>query len=406
MTPERPIHLLQIVPEKLPTFRADVSALFGRYLPRFGIHCAIVGKSAESTSISSPFKDEIRVSWAGHRFLAELRFVYVALRKAVTIPRNACDIIQARDMVSIGLLLLLVARLRGIPFVYWMSFLMTEGRVENARAARLAGRWIKASMMMAKARLEGFVLYRFLLPAADHVFVQSDAMAAFVQARLTRPRELTPVPMGVDLEAMDPDLPPRTWPGWEGKQVIAYLGTLDRMRQLNVLVAALAIVIRRHPDTRLLLVGAGKDADIQAINAAAIEFGVRDAVAISGWRPTQEAWALVKATVLAVSPIPRNQILDAGSPTKLIEYLAMRVPAIGNDNPDQKLVLTASDAGWLCGSQPEDYAHAICAILDEPTAAQNRASRGPEYIAEHRSYAAIASKVAGAYHRLLRVPYA
>ncbi len=31
-----PISLLQLVPEPLPTFRADVAVLFGKYLPRHG----------------------------------------------------------------------------------------------------------------------------------------------------------------------------------------------------------------------------------------------------------------------------------------------------------------------------------------------------------------------------------
>ena len=41
--------------------------------------------------------------------------------------------IQVRDMVSIGLLGLLIARCKRIPFVYWVSFLMCEARVARAR---------------------------------------------------------------------------------------------------------------------------------------------------------------------------------------------------------------------------------------------------------------------------------
>lgn len=396
----RPIKILQVVPEKLPTFRADVSALFGRYLPRFGVNCAIVGKAASSANEESFFLDETRISSVGPRVLSELIFAFSAVRKAMTIPRSCCDIIQVRDMVSIGALLFLIARLRGCPFVYWMSFLMTEGRVENARSAALEGKRFKAALMLVKAKIEGFFLYRFLLPSADHVFVQSEAMAAFVESRLRSSRELTPVPMGVDLEAIDPLLTARAWQGWEGKQVIVYLGTLDKSRKLCVLVEALAIVVDSHPNARLLFVGTGSQADLEVINAAVEHHGLAGLVAISGWMPKREAWALTKGATLAISPIPRSPIFDTGSPTKIVEYLAMKIPALGNDNPDQKKVLVDSGAGWVCGSRAEDYAEAIVDIFNSPLLASQCAEKGLSYIHKHRSYSVIASGIAAIYHRL------
>lgn len=402
MTQRQPIQLLQIVPEKLPTFRADVAALFGRYLPRLGVHCSILGKAGEASQNSTGFTEETRVPWHGPRILSELRFAFAALKKVITVPRTTCDIIQVRDMVTIGMLVWLIARLRGLPFVYWMSFLMTEGRIENAEAAAANGRPIKAWLMLAKARLEAYCLYRLLLPNANHVFVQSEAMARYVQARLPKQRTLTPVPMGVDLEAIDHALQPCCWPGWEDKKVIAYLGTLDKMRRIDVLIEALSLVMRQHPDARLLLIGTGTETDVELISNAAKQFGVTDAVAVTGWRPSREAWAYLKAAKLAVSPIPRTPILDTGSPTKLLEYLAFGLPAVGNDNPDQQQVLDGSNSGWLCGSRASDYAQAIAIVLGGPEAARLRASNGPRYIARYRSYAAIADNVATAYRGLKR----
>lgn len=46
------LRVLQLVPEPLPTFRVDVAALFGKYLPRIGIECDLVGKPGGAAAVT------------------------------------------------------------------------------------------------------------------------------------------------------------------------------------------------------------------------------------------------------------------------------------------------------------------------------------------------------------------
>jgi len=383
----RPLRILQLVPEALPTFRADVATLFGKYLPRHGVECRLVGQDGTR---------------AGPRWRAELAFALRCLRALLGVSRADCDAVQVRDMVSIGLLALLVARLKGLPLMVWLSYLMSEGRIERARAQLAQGAGVRARLVLAKGLLERWLLYRVLLPRADHVFVQSDAMARLMQSHGIAPERLSAVPMGVDMEAVTRQHAARSWPGWEQRPVLAYLGTLDRARCLEQLLDALALVRRELPQASLLLIGGSpRPDDVLQLREAARRRGLHDALGVTGWLPPAQAWEYVLGAQAAVSWVPRGALYDVSTPTKLLEYLALGMPCVGNDTPDQAAVLTGSGAGWLAASTPQAMAEALLAILRDPEAARQRAAGGPRYIEERRSYRVLGAAVAQRYYSLL-----
>lgn len=398
---DRPLQILQLVPETLPTFRADVATLFGKYLPRHGVQCHVVGKGGPAPEQAQGFAS-VRRSGGGARWRRELSFAWLCLRALLGMRRTACDAVQVRDMVSIGLLALAIARLKGIPLLYWVSYLMSEGRVERAQADLARRPTLRARLVLLKGRVEGWLLYRVLLPRADHVFVQSEAMAELMRARGLAAQRVSAVPMGVDMEALAQDLAPRAWPGWEDRPVVAYLGTLDRARGLERLFDALLLLQRARPDACLLLIGGAPQAqDEAALLAAADARGLADAVRVTGWLPSAQAWEYLLGAQAAVSYVPRGALYDVSSPTKLLEYLALGMPCVGNDIPDQAAVLAASGAGWLSASTPQAMADALLAILRDPQAARQRAAAGPRFIEAQRSYRVLGAAVAARYRAVL-----
>lgn len=396
----RPLRILQLVPEPLPTFRADVATLFGKYLPRHGVQCHVVGKGSAAPAEGQGFASARRAR-IGARWKAELSFLMLCLRALLGARRANCDAIQVRDMVSIGLLALLVARLKRLPMVYWVSYLMSEGRIERARA-QPGG--LRARLVLLKGLVERWLLYRVLLPRADHVFVQSEAMARHVRAQGVPAERVSAVPMGVDMESVARPPQGRSWPGWEARPVIAYLGTLDRARRLEVLLDALQLVRRQRPDAVLLLIGgAPQQGDVAQLLQAAQARGLAEAVQVTGWLPAAQAWEYLMGAQAAVSYVPRGALYDVSSPTKLLEYLALGMPCVGNDIPDQEAVLSASGAGWLAESTPQAMAEALLAILRDPQAARARAAAGPAFIEAERSYRVLGAAVAERYRRVLNV---
>ncbi len=394
--------ILQFVPESLPTYRADVSVLFGKYLPRHAIVTDLVGKAGPDPLPEQGYGRVWRARHYAGAVWRELDFLWLCVRTLLGASRRRYDVIQVRDMVPIGLLGLLVARLKGIPFTYWLSFLMSEGRIEVAQAALRRRPTVRNRLKLLKGRVERTLLYRLVLPHASHVFVQSDAMAELLRSYGIAPERITAVPMGVDMEtvpAADAAAPRPA--GWEQAPLIAYLGTLNQARQLERVIDALLQVRREFPAACLLLVGAASpEAAAQDLLAHAAALGLADAVRITGWLPSAQAWHCLQGADAAVSYIPRGALFDVSSPTKLLEYLALGMPAVGNDSPDQQVVLAASGAGWLTGSTAGELADAMCAILRDPAAARRRAAAGPAYIEAHRSYRVLAQALAARYQAL------
>lgn len=395
--------ILQLVPEELPTHRPDVATLFGKSLPDNTIICDILGKtSAQTDKIIWPGRVWLAPA-SGSRLKSELGFLRLCLKTVVQAKQSEYACVQVRDMVVIGFLVMLICRIKGIPFIYWMSYLTSEARIERARSFGKKMGFLRSLAVLIKGYFEYGLLYRLVLPYSRHIFVQSDAMKRKVAASGIDPGKMTPVPMGVDLERIcNPKIHAQRLPGWEKCRVIAYLGTLDALRSLEILVDTLFLVRRQYPEARLLLIGGGnKEEDTIGITRRTLELGIADAVHITGWMQSEAAWALLKGADLACSPIPRGEILDTGSPTKLLEYLALGIPCVANDSPDQRDVLMASNAGWLVTGTAEDYSKAIIEILDDIDAARSRAKPGLPYLQAHRSYDVLGQYVAKVYRKVL-----
>ncbi|MGK5027843.1 glycosyltransferase [Janthinobacterium sp. RB2R34] len=397
-----PLNILQFVPESLPTFRADVAVLFGKYLPRHGVTCDIVGMPSQQAPQEQGFRSVRTPRFHAGRLRRELAYQATCVRALLQAHRADCDAIQVRDMVPTGLLALLVARLKGIPFYYWVSYLISEGRIERARADLARRRTVRSLLVLSKGLVERWLLYRVLLPRADHVFVQSEAMLRMMQQRGVAALKMTAVPMGVDTEVLGTQTIVALRPeGWESVPLLAYLGTLDQSRQCERMLDALQIVRRDVPGACLLLIGASDTpSDVAALLDYARRAGLADQVRVTGWLPSSQAWQLLAGADVAVSYFPRGLLFDVSSPTKLLEYLALRMPAVGNDSPDQAQVLSGSDAGWLTASDPAAMAGAMVEILHDLPAARARARGGAAYIEAERSYRVLAGELAACYHRL------
>src|SRR5688500_7971536 len=93
--------------------------------------------------------------------------------KVLKLTREAhYDVVQVRDKVLAAMPALWAARRHSAVFVYWLSFPHPEASTYLAK--------IGAARYPLLYRLRGWMLfrllYKFILPRADHIFVQSEQM--------------------------------------------------------------------------------------------------------------------------------------------------------------------------------------------------------------------------------------
>jgi glycosyltransferase involved in cell wall biosynthesis len=278
---------------------------------------------------------------------------------------------------------------------------MSEVYIKVARGGGLAlgvQRWL---FLMFKGYVGRALLYRYVLPGCTHVFVQSDRMLDDVAAHgLSRDR-MTPVPMGVDLERAFPTRADAFHHDrLQGTRVVAYLGSFERFRRLDFLLEVMQQLTLTVPDAMLLMIGDGTEPEDRVrLERHAETLGIADRVLWTGWVSSADAWRWLANADVAVSIVPRDPLYDCASPTKVVEYLALGIPVVANDQPDQDKVLTESGAG-LC--RPMDHAAMVSAIeqiLSDPGLADRMRAAGPRYVAAERGYDRIAGRVAEVYRR-------
>lgn len=409
-----PLSIAYIVRDPLPPHRADVLILFGAELPRHGVHAELVGQAGPDAANSpdavnspdaaagagQPGPGGMQVVGSlGSRFAAVCSPFWdvLGLLRAWRRVRPGC--IQVRDKIASAFMAWLAARLLGVPFVYWMSFPIVEGFEVRRDAIGKRGRgalWLAHALRAQASRL---LLYRLVLPRADHVFVQSEAMRAWLAGRGIAPGRMTAVPMGVDSSLFERSaIVPSSDPRLDGRRVVLYLGSVAQSRQSGFLLDVAMLLRARLPEVLLVISGDAPSLDEMAwMRREIASLKLERHVLLTGWLPQREALGYAVRAEVGLSPIPRGVLFDVSSPTKLVEYLALGLPSVANDIPDQALVLEESGAGLCVPMQAREFAEATLRLLDDRALAAGLAARGPPWVHAHRSYAILGRKVAQVY---------
>jgi glycosyltransferase involved in cell wall biosynthesis len=395
------VRILYLSREPHPSFRPDIATLFGRCLPQHGVASDMVALH-EGAEDGWPAGRALtrRGSGKAGRLLARWRVALDLFRLA---RQPEYDAVQVRDRILGALIGLLAARRAGLPFFYWMSLPFPDawqdlGRGTEANSASRLGRlrW------QWRGNLAAFILYRIVLPRADHIFVQSAAMRTLLASKGLPAENMTPVPMGVALpDALD-TIAPSDDPRLQGRKVLVYLGALERMRHPEVMIEAMVDIKRDHPDALLVLVGDSQNPGERAWLESEIDrLGVRQHALITGWMAPQQAWRYLRAATIGLSPFPRSRTLEVASPTKVCEYLAYGIPVVANDQPDQAALLEQTGGGLCVPLTAQGFAQGVCALLADPQRARAMARQGRARIGQLRSYDVLAQQLAAQYRRLL-----
>jgi glycosyltransferase involved in cell wall biosynthesis len=387
--------LLMFMRDTLPPSRVDVAVLFDKSLRQLGIHTDYAGPGALPTGFPA-------TACAGRQFVTgprnDPRTLWRELRLLWRLARQY-DMVVVRDKPLVAGALFAIAALRGIPPVYWMSFPMPLGDHISAQRHWSAGRWLTSVLTWVRGSLAQWVQDRFVLPRARHVFVQSQRMLEAVRATAAIADDrISAVPMGVDPDALPPLVRQSALP--EGAvPTVAYLGSLDRARQLDVLIDAFALLSERNPGAGLLLVGSAPLAsDVQWLKDHAMQRGVLGRTVFTGAMPMALAWERLGGASVCVAAVPPGALHDVSSPTKVVEYLALGLPVVANDIPDQRALLEACGGGICVPFTAPALAQAIGSLLGNLESARERALRARTQVLALRSYDVLGLQVAAALH--------
>lgn len=392
------IHLYYSINDRYPAYRLDLAELVARSLKELDVSTewymardAGAGRSERRSYLGQVA--HVPAAWNSRwgRRLNRLSYWLTDWFGIARAGTRRFDVLQVRDKYLASLVALLVARATGKKFVYWCSFPYPEFALEMGRQTR----GLKGWLLRAKGAVAAWWLYRVVMPAADHCFVQSEQMREDLGDYGIPLARMSSVPMGVPQRLLD-------WTRERHHDVvpqrIVYIGTLAAVRRLDEIVQAFALVKAHCPHATLVMVGEGDTPqERESLEQLVKSLGLESCVTFTGFVPIEKAWDLAASAAVCLSPFYPTKILASTSPTKLIEYMALGRPVVCNDHPEQSAIIRDSGAGICTLWGAQHFAEAITALLQRPERAEAMAARGPAWVAAHRTYAVIARQVHARY---------
>jgi glycosyltransferase involved in cell wall biosynthesis len=278
---------------------------------------------------------------------------YVPLAPALKLPADRLHLVVKRakyDLTVLPRLARLIGRIR--PDV-------VHGYLFDAEiAARLAGRARRVPVIAGSERNTDYHLKRVQLLAygltrsqVDLVIANSTAGAAFNSRTLGHPIEMYRViHNGVDLRRFSPGdraaARDRLKLPADGP-IVGMFASFKEQKNHPLLFAAAAIVVRRMPDLRLLLIGDELHAGMHGsreyrarMDTLVDELGLRKhCIFLGNQDEVEHIYPACDITVLAS--------LFEGTPNVALESMACGVPVVATDVADNALVIPDARAGFI-----------------------------------------------------------
>jgi hypothetical protein len=303
------------------------------------------------------------------------------------------DLIHAHSPVLNALPSLWVGRRHRLPVVYEMRASWEDAAVDH-------GTTTEGSLRYRLSRaLESFALHR-----ADQITTICDGLRADIAARGVPAERITVIPNAVDARAFkfdaEPDSELRAELGLDGKTVLGFAGSFYGYEGLDLLVSALARLVGRFPDIRLLLVGGGVQEE--ALRRQAQSERVADRVIFTGRVPhnrVQKYYELIDVLAYPRLPIRLTELV---TPLKPLEAMAQGRMFVASDVGGHRELVRHGETGFLCKAGSVDaLAGALASVLDARGSWQAIRENARAFVERERTWANSVARYQDVYRRAL-----
>ncbi|WP_223441952.1 glycosyltransferase [Pseudomonas sp. BF-R-19] len=373
------INILFVCRDRMPLWRVDISVLFGKYMRSLGWKFSwfAIGDRHKPTWMLNDQSTSVK-KWKTPLglYLAER---YRDLLAVISIVKTAPDIVVVRDDYFSMLLIGAICKLKKIPCVYWMSFLMEEGYIQLGYQRKGLGGLLRRIYGRTYRQLGKIALY---LPT--HVIVQSEKMQERIFQEKLYLRESTVMHMAADIQATATIQPTPTNIEFLN---IGYSGSISCLRGFEEVFKSVKLLQRKNIKINLHLVG-WYETIIDQIRLENLlqELSISADVIMHGRKSWEESCATMAGCDVCISPIPENILYDVASPTKIFEYMALGKPVIATQHSYQDQLIAESGAGWSCALESKQLASTIMEISMLKDELKEIGQLGYEFICKKHTY--------------------
>lgn len=297
-----------------------------------------------------------------------LRVAWALIRSQ---PRRRYALVQVATLPDWLVLAAVPLRLVGVPVLIDLHESMPD--FFRSRFPRAGNPIVHRGLVLAE---------RLSIAAASHAITVNDALRDRL-VRLGVARDKVSVVRNTpSLARFDPLAHETRAFMADGTLRLVYAGALTPTYELDVAIRAVASVASRRPDLPVHLDVYGRGDSSDGLAALASGLGITDRLTLHGRIPLEDVPAAVARADIGLAPTRRDDFTDSSLSTKILEYAAMRRPAIASRLP---LIERTFPDGAVATYEPgnaEDMADAILRAVDDPAARTEAVDRAAAIVAE------------------------
>lgn len=244
-------------------------------------------------------------------------------------------------------------------------------------------------------RLDLFLMKRF-----DHLFAVSKATQEEMMAAGIPQPKITVLYNGIDTETWSREHIQSTVREELGipqsSQVLGYVGRIMPEKDLETWIRAAAIVAKRYPQAKYVLVGEGRDGTtLDELKALAGSLGIADQLIFPGFRrDLPQVYAAFDVFVMSS--------LREGLPNSILEAMALGVPVVTTDVAGAKELVVNNETGFVVDQKDvQGLASSILKILDHESVRSSMGRAGRERVENDFSFLQRLRRIEDLYSQIL-----
>lgn len=309
------------------------------------------------------------------------------------IPEIRPDVLHAHSPALNGEAATRVGKEFGIPVVYEVRAFWEDAAVDHGTSKEWGMRY-----RLTRA-LETRVLRR-----ADGVVTICEGLRNEIAGRGINPSRISVVPNAVDAEQFefqseeDPAL--RESLGLQGKTVIGFVGSFYAYEGLDLLIRVFPQVLAQIPDSRLLLVGGGPQAD--SLKALVQSLKLEPYVLFVGRVPHAEVKRYYDLIDVLAYPRLKMRLTDLVTPLKPLEAMAQGKLLVASDVGGHRELIEHGVTGSLFkAGNVQAAADVIGELLRHPEWWKGRRAAGRAFVEQERNWPRSVARYKEVYERVL-----
>jgi 1,2-diacylglycerol 3-alpha-glucosyltransferase len=259
------------------------------------------------------------------------------------------DIVHAHSLFGMGRAGAKIAARRNIPLIFTYHTLIEAYT-----------HYIPLPQPLVKAIARK--ISRAFANRADYVIAPGPAAEAALR-RYGVSRPISVIPTGADLSLADLPSSPEILGRWQipaGAPLICFAGRIAREKNLELVLAAFLLVLKKFPEAQLIFAGGGPWQEQLRARIAALKLG--DRARVTGFLPRSGIFEILKQSKIFAFP----SLTDTQG-IVVIEGMSCGLPVVAVSSGAVAEVLREGKEGLLVEPQAEDFAAALVKLLDNET---------------------------------------